>query len=540
MNKDIKKSKNLILQQYLASSTNAAVCVDVTKLGINGELFLAIDLASRCIVGHCYKNNAINTQDVCLTIKQFNEQRAFLPNIEIIHSDKGSIFNSQKFLSFLETLNIQHSVGYSKANQNQVIERLNRSIKEILKSILDKDWKKKHSNPLNNLIEPSVMAQKVIQAIEFYNNRPHKALQDLTPNDMEAALFQKHRSQHPSHIQLIHKDNKSLEALAIRGYKDTLIEEYRGNWELFFIDWRAKQEKQHQEVVRLIKEKAEQARIEAEEAKNKFNTMAEQVKIEAAEARKNYNTIYEQCLQLQQQIQYLQKEAEYLQKLREDKEIAKLKKKNAKRMEIRQTISNSDFQFILSLVKGKRFVLERRRLALVLLYLTGLRVSNLLILNVRHVKELVESGKTNISIIKYGAKRQDLVLSQKGQTLLLQFVNDFHVLAEGKTLDMPLFSSIESKDKAISIDNFEKELNSILREASITLEKFMRTHSFRATVITELLLSTPIEDVAEYIGHRSISSTLEYKRSRLSITQIKKISSKRHLTKIDINKKYKK
>ncbi len=61
------------------------------------------------------------------------------------------------------------------------------------------------------------------------------------------------------------------------------------------------------------------------------------------------------------------------------------------------------------------------------------------------------------------------------------------------------------------------------------LEKHIRTHSFRATLITELLKSTPIDEVKEVIGHKDISSTLEYKRSRLSQKQTKKIVSQRNI-----------
>lgn len=155
-----------------------------------------------------------------------------------------------------------------------------------------------------------------------------------------------------------------------------------------------------------------------------------------------------------------------------------------------------------------------------------------MLLKVQHIKELIEQGKTNIPLIKNGASRHDIALHQKGLTLLRQYINDYQVLAEDKTNDMPFFSAIDKKDQTLARENFDKELNCILKKASVLLEKHIRTHSFRATVITELLKSTPIEDVAEYMGHRSISSTLEYKRSRLTITQIKKISAKRLLKKI--------
>ena len=41
-------NNNRVLQ---AASTHAVICIDITKWNINGELWLAVDLASKCIVG---------------------------------------------------------------------------------------------------------------------------------------------------------------------------------------------------------------------------------------------------------------------------------------------------------------------------------------------------------------------------------------------------------------------------------------------------------------------------------------------------------
>lgn len=59
----------------------------------------------------------------------------------------------------------------------------------------------------------------------------------------------------------------------------------------------------------------------------------------------------------------------------------------------------------------------------------------------------------------------------------------------------------------------------MLTKGSVILEKHIRTHSFRATVITELLKSTLVDQVKEVIGDKSIGST----RSRLQPRQVNKI-----------------
>lgn len=182
------------------------------------------------------------------------------------------------------------------------------------------------------------------------------------------------------------------------------------------------------------------------------------------------------------------------------------------------------------MVEGKSFVKERKIRALLLLYLTGLRVSNLLLLNVRHMKELFEKGKTQISLIKGGDKRFNLVLSNKGRKLLLSYKDHFLVLSSKKNENDPVFSPIDKMDAPMPRENLDRELNKILAKASEIFKKNIKTHSFRATVITELLAnSITIDDVKEIIGHKSISSTLNYKRSRLSPQEIKKAHNARNL-----------
>jgi integrase len=112
-------------------------------------------------------------------------------------------------------------------------------------------------------------------------------------------------------------------------------------------------------------------------------------------------------------------------------------------------------------------------------------------------------------LLKGGDSRHPQRLSAKGKKMLLSFKHDFIALAKGKTGDMPLFTANQQPSKPISRENFDKEFNRILIKASSQFEKHLTTHSFRATMITELLRHSPIDEVKQVIGHRSRSSTLE-------------------------------
>jgi hypothetical protein len=51
----------------------------------------------------------------------------------------------------------------------------------------------------------------------------------------------------------------------------------------------------------------------------------------------------------------------------------------------------------------------------------------------------------------------------------------------------PLFTTQMQLNKSINRSLFDNELNLILKKVSLSLHKHIRTHSFRATIITELL-----------------------------------------------------
>ncbi len=96
----------------MSLSSNYVICLVITHLGVQGELLLAIDLAARTIVGHCYSPTRVTPQQVCETIEVIARQRSFLPKIEIIHSDCGALFLHPQIKECLSNLNILESKGF--------------------------------------------------------------------------------------------------------------------------------------------------------------------------------------------------------------------------------------------------------------------------------------------------------------------------------------------------------------------------------------------------------------------------------------------
>ena len=92
-----------------------------------------------------------------------------------------------------------------------------------------------------------------------------------------------------------------------------------------------------------------------------------------------------------------------------------------------------------------------------------------------------------------------------------------------KNREQFFFTTQNTLDKPINRSSFDTELNHILIKASQLFDKHIRTHSFRASIITDFLKSTFIDVVKEFIGHKSIKTTLQYKRGQLNEVEVKNI-----------------
>ncbi len=144
------------------------------------------------------------------------------------------------------------------------------------------------------------------------------------------------------------------------------------------------------------------------------------------------------------------------------------------------------------------------------MFVTGLRVSNLLVLTVSNIKQLIVEGTSQISLIKKGPKRFPLTLSHKGKELLKQYHKEFYLLMRDKQDNQFFFTTQVNFEKPIHRASFDNEINAILIKASEMLGKHIRSHSFRATLITNYLKETPIDVVKEIVGHKDIKSTYPF------------------------------
>lgn len=124
-----------------------------------------------------------------------------------------------------------------------------------------------------------------------------------------------------------------------------------------------------------------------------------------------------QNLVLQSQAAFLVEEAQFLKAERDAKLALRHKRSNARKIRVRDAMTAEEFKSVFSLVKGHSYVNSRIRIAIVLLllYYTGLRVSNLLVLKRCHLYELLNKQHTNVPMIKGGPQRHFITIGSQGR-----------------------------------------------------------------------------------------------------------------------------
>jgi len=312
----------------------------------------------------------------------------------------------------------------------------------------------------------------------------------MTPNQLEEALFIKENTANfleKQVIPLLPKNDGGINAIAIEKFKNQASIEYCENWKEFFVDFKKQMILGFDQVVM------------------------------------QNNHLYKQNIDLKRSLQVVEQEIEIMRQVRINKEEISIKRKNAVSKDLREAINEKEFQETLKLVQQNHFVAGRKKGALILLYVTGLRVSNLLKFTVKNMKEFFDKGETLIDLIKKGKKKHNVVLSEKSCQLIKTNHQHFFQLMESKNDEQYLFTTTANLHKPINRSSFDTELNKVLIKASHKFQKHIRTHSFRASIITDFLKSTPIDVVKEIIGHKDIKTTLHYKRGDITPQQLRSV-----------------
>ena len=235
-----------------------------------------------------------------------------------------------------------------------------------------------------------------------------------------------------------------------------------------------------------------------------------------AKLKDQNKSLEEQLNQLQEQLeivtQELQEQKERERLLQEKKE----KWKNRRRLPKREPITTEIYD---SLIKSSQkskysnlYQSARLRLALALLFVTGIRISELLPLKMNQIESLFTKHWVSIDRAKRGPANHKAFLTKEGAKIMKERRSDFEFLQLFKDSDSYIFTS-DNSNKPLAREAFTNLINKFMKNCTRKMDQnpYISSHSFRVGFITQLWRDTnDIEFVRQAIGHAKIDTTSQY------------------------------
>jgi integrase/recombinase XerC len=166
----------------------------------------------------------------------------------------------------------------------------------------------------------------------------------------------------------------------------------------------------------------------------------------------------------------------------------------------------------LSYAKSYRGV--RLRIALALLFVTGIRISELLPLKMGQVQTLFTQQWINIDRAKRGSPPSNYkaFLTKEGAKIMRERLLDLEFLWRFKDKNSYIFTQ-ENLNKPLEREAFTTLINKFIKASTRKIggNPNLSSHSFRIGFITKLCRDTnDIEFVKQAIGHAKIDTTSQY------------------------------
>jgi site-specific recombinase XerD len=202
-----------------------------------------------------------------------------------------------------------------------------------------------------------------------------------------------------------------------------------------------------------------------------------------------------------------------MKKEREEKAARREKWAKRKRLPKRDPINSEIYKLLIKESEGPTYIATRTRIAICLLTVTGIRISELLSLKVGQLETLLEEGWISIDRLKRGPANHKAFLTSEGKKLVKARKRDFEFLFLMKDKDSYVFTSDRKPNQMLRRETITMDVNKVMHSVSNLLpsKPNITSHSFRIGYISQLWKDTKdIEFVRQTIGHRSLNSTSGY------------------------------
>ena len=534
----IKKPKNFVVKTNLLKNryvTDGIIwTVDETIFNKETKLVLVISINTRAILGYIYGRNCQNEDLILELYKKILDDYEFSIKPCFVHSDMEETYHSEKVQKFLESEKIYVSTTEGRKNQNQLSESANnrikylvaqelisdtnsrayrefsRSLPEKLRSISKKSQKCNDKEYRQHLFESKLFKNRRQEVIE-------KAIREFNNTDFIEGISRQEAQYYDNFIKGRNIENtrlvasKDMYAQVIKNDNISAIKQAQKRISNILKSTLNTEEKIAQ-IVTLVIEKQDSS---TELMQQGFIGLAIQ------------NTA------LQEKIEKLQADLDIvtseLKRKNEQEELIlqqRDKRKNRKRLPEKEPITEEIYEFLID--RSNRLHREtyngaRLRLALALLCITGVRISELLPLTVSQIENLFEKSWIAIDRRKRGPSSHKAFLTPKGTKIIKKRARDFEIVLYGKNKDSYVFTA-QYSDNPLNRVSFSRIINEFLKESTQKLsnQPNIRSHSFRGGFISQLWRDTgDIEFVRQAVGHAKISTTSQYVQN-LSQEEIQK------------------
>ena len=144
----------------------------------------------------------------------------------------------------------------------------------------------------------------------------------------------------------------------------------------------------------------------------------------------------------------------------------------------------------------------RDRALVEFLYSTGVRVSEMVALNVGDI----EMGKQELVVFGKGSKERKTYLTDGAKFYLRRYLQSRS--QEEGLAGKPLFETLDKPHDRLTVAGVQHMLRELCKRAKVDN---VHPHRFRRTIATDLLnRGMPIEQVKEFLGHEKLDTTMIY------------------------------
>lgn len=165
-------------------------------------------------------------------------------------------------------------------------------------------------------------------------------------------------------------------------------------------------------------------------------------------------------------------------------------------------VSYKELDEILNAFETNNLLGSRNALILELLYSTGIRVSELVNIEINHIN----NSKKEILILGKGNKERIVLYGEKCRNLLDNYLNNYYQILNIKNIDYLLLGVRGGKIN-------DREVRKIIDEAveKVGLKMHISPHVLRHTFATHMLNEgADLKSVQQLLGHESLSTTTIY------------------------------